>query len=131
MTHKRPKDRERSFGISVGAVLCAIAAVLLWRGRIVRAEWIGGVGALLLVLGLTKPMLLKPVSDVWWAFAAVLGWFNARALLTVLFALILTPIGLLWRLTRKDPLALRRGARQGWTPYPERYRNKRHYTSMF
>src|SRR5690242_5865736 len=105
---KQPPNPERSFGVSVGAVLCAIALVLAWRGRLTRAEWVGGVGAVLLVFGLVRPSLLKYPSAAWWAFAKALGYVNARVLLTVLFAVVLTPLGLIWRLTGKDPLARRR-----------------------
>jgi hypothetical protein len=126
-----PKNPERSFGVSVGAVLIAIAAVLWWRGRIGRSEIVGGIGAVLLVLGLTAPALLKYPSAAWWAFAKALGWFNARVLLTVLFAIVLTPIALVWRITGKDPLLRRRDMFPGWTPYPARYRDPKHYDRMF
>ena len=53
---QRPDFKERSFGISVGTVLFLIAAVLVWRGRIPTAEILGGIGAVLLVLGLTTPV---------------------------------------------------------------------------
>jgi len=131
MTRKGPKNRERSFGTSVGGVLAAIALVLFWRGRIGRAEWVGAVGLVLIVCGLVHPRLLKPVSDIWWKFSAVLGWFNARVLLSVIFLLILTPLGLIWRLTGKDPLARRRRTWQGWAPYPARYRDVKHFDRMF
>ena len=38
MTQKPLPGTERSFGLSVGGVLCVIAALLFWRGRIVRAK---------------------------------------------------------------------------------------------
>jgi hypothetical protein len=128
---KGPKNPERSFGVSVGAVLCVIAALLVWRGRIGRAEVVGGVGAVLLVAGLVAPAILKYPSAAWWAFAKALGYVNARVLLTVLFAVVLTPIAFVWRLTGKDPLARRRGAYPGWTPYPARYRDPKHFERMF
>ena len=52
-------NRERSFGISVGAVLCGIAVLLVWRGRVGRAEVLGAIGATLLILGRLRPALLK------------------------------------------------------------------------
>ncbi len=125
------KNQERSFGISVGGVLCAIAVFLAWRGRVARAEVVSGAGALLVVLGLARPMLLKPVSDVWWRFSRVLGHVNARILLTLLFVLVLVPLGLLWRLTGKDPLSRRRDRWPGWSPHPARYRDPKHYARMF
>jgi hypothetical protein len=128
---KQPKNPERSFGVSVGGVLCLIAAVLVWRGRLTRAEWVGGLGTLLLVLGLVRPSLLKWPSAAWWRFAKALGYVNARILLTILFGLVLTPLGLLWRLTGKDPLLRRREQWNGWSAYPERYRNRKHYERMY
>ena len=67
----------------------------------------------------------------WWRFARVLGHFNARVLLTVMFVVVFVPLGLIWRLTGKDPLARRRTARPGWSPYPSRYRDRRHYQRMY
>lgn len=128
---KQPKNPERSFGVSVGGVLCLIAVVLVWRGRLTRAEWVGGVGAVLLVLGLAGPSLLKWPSAGWWRFAKALGYVNARILLTVLFGLVLTPLGLLWRVTGKDPLTRRRERWSGWSTYPDRYRNPKHYERMY
>ena len=64
-------------------------------------------------------------------FAMVLGYVNARIILTVVFVLVLTPIGLVWRLIRRDPLARRREHWAGWVPHPGRYRNTAHYTKMY
>jgi hypothetical protein len=131
MTMKGPKNPERSFGISVGLVLCAIAAVLWWRGRVTRAEILGGIGAFLLIAGLVYAPVLKYPSAAWWRFSRALGYVNARVLLTVLFALVLVPISLLWRLTGTDPLARRRAKWPGWSPHPRRYRDPKHFDRMF
>ena len=128
---KGPTNSERSFGVSVGVVLCLIAAFLVWRGRIARAEVVGGVGAVLLVLGLVYPPLLKWPSAAWWRLAHVLAYVNARVLLTVLFAIVLVPISIVWRLTGTDPLTRRRSAWPGWSPHPARYRDKHHYSRMY
>jgi len=52
-------------------------------------------------------------------------------LLSIIFFLILTPLGLLWRLTGKDPLARRRRNWTGWTAYPARYKDGRHFDRMY
>lgn len=108
-----------------------IAAVLAWRGRITTAEIIGGIGAVLLVLGLTKPVLLKWPSAVWWKFAMVLGHINARVILTIAFLLVLTPIGLLWRVIGRDPMRRRKQNFEGWSAYPARYRDPNHFNRMY
>jgi len=131
MIAKGPANPERSFGVSVGTVLCVIAAVLWWRHRVTRAEIVGGIGVVLLLGGLLAPRLLKWPSALWWRFSRALGYVNARVLLSILFLLVLTPIGLAWRLLGKDPLARRRDRWPGWSPYPERYRDPKHYSRMF
>ena len=126
-----PANPERSFGVSVGAVLAMIAAYQLWRGRDLAAEILGPIGTVLLLLGLTQPRLLKWPSALWWKFAHVLGYINARVLLTVIFALVLTPTSWVWKLTGRDPLARSRAAWRGWTPHPARYRDREHYKRMY
>jgi saxitoxin biosynthesis operon SxtJ-like protein len=131
MKSRTPRNEQRSFGISVGIVLCMIAALLWWRGRPVRAEVVGGIGVFLLAAGLIYAPILKYPSAAWWRFSRVLGHFNARVLLTLLFSLVLVPVSIVWRITGKDPLARRRDTRRGWSPYPSRYRNPKHYERMF
>jgi saxitoxin biosynthesis operon SxtJ-like protein len=128
---KGPKNPERSFGISVGAVLVVIALILLWRRRVGRAEILGGIGAVLLILGALRPQLLKWPSAVWWRFSRVLAYVNARILLTLMFSVLLVPLSLIWRVIGKDPLARRREKFEGWTPYPARYRDRTHFERMF
>jgi hypothetical protein len=131
MTTKGPANPERSFGVSVGLVLCVIAAVLWWRGRVTRAEVVGAIGAFLLIAGIVHAPLLKYPSAAWWKFSRVLGHVNARILLTILFTLVLVPLSLVWRLMGKDPLARRRKTWPGWSAYPSRYRDRKHYERMY
>jgi hypothetical protein len=128
---RTPHERERSFGVSVGGVLVLITALHLWRGRFGYAEATGATGIILMVLGRVYPALLKWPSAAWWRLAAVLGYVNSRIILTLAFALILTPVGLLWRLIGRDPLGYRRDRWQGWTAHPARYRSTNHYTRMY
>ena len=122
---------ERSFGLSVGGVLVGIAALLVWRGRIVRAEVVGAIGAALVLLGAAAPAVLTRPRVWWWRGALAVGNFNARVLLTLMFVVVFVPLGLVWRLIGKDPLARRRRANPGWTPYPARYRDRQHYSRMY
>ena len=58
---------------------------------------------LLIVPGALFPSALRPIQRGWMAFAVALGHFNTRVILTVLFYLVLTPVGFVMRLFR-DPL---------------------------
>jgi hypothetical protein len=121
---------DRSFGLSVGAVLLAIAGLLLWRHHPARAAVAASFGGLLMVAGAVAPAALKWPRIWWWRVTLAIGGFNARVLLTIIFAVLFVPLGLFWRLTGKDPLVRRRGA-AGWMPYPARYRDPHHYQRMF
>jgi hypothetical protein len=131
MAHKGPAHPERSFGVSVGGVAIAAALYFWWRGAVQTAAIVGGVGIVLVALGLIAPRALYWPSFGWWRLVHVLGYINARIILTVLFSVLLVPVGLLWRLTGKDPLGRRRSGATGWSPYPARYRDPKHYSRMF
>lgn len=131
MNQRGPVNPERSFGVSVGPVLMAIAAYFVWRGRIGGAGIIGFVGFLLFVLGVVRPTLLKWPSTIWWRISRTLGYVNARVLLTIIFVLLFAPMGLLWRLTGRDPMGRQRSTWPGWSPHPARYRNCAHYSRMY
>jgi hypothetical protein len=128
---KGPKNPERAFGVSVGVVLMLVAGYLLWRQRLTTATIVGGIGATLWLLGLTAPWLLKWPSALWWKLAMALGYVNARVILSIAFFLVLTPIGLIWRVIGRDPLGWRRQSWPGWVRYPERYSDRSHFTRMY
>ena len=118
-------------GVSVGGVLVALAVVLAWRHRVTRAEVLGLVGAVLLVFGLVAPSLLRVPSRYWWKFSLALGRVMAMFWMTLLFALVLTPVSLLWRVLGRDPLLRRRANWRGWSEYSARYRDPHHYDQMY
>ena len=122
---------ERSFGLSVGAMLAVLAAVLIWRDRPLRGALLGSLGATLMLLGVVWPAVLHRPRVWWWRIARPIGDFNARVILTVLFFVVLTPLGIIWRLFGTDPLARRRHSDGGWRPYPDRYRDRQHYQRMY
>ncbi len=101
------KKALRSFGWVVGGVLLVIAAVVGWRNdwTLTTAAYVlGGIGGALVVLGLAAPVVLKPVYRVWMALAVVLGFIMTRVILSVVYYLVMTPIGLVMRLFGKDPM---------------------------
>src|SRR6476646_5833657 len=102
-----PSPTPRSFGVTVGGVLAAIALFSLWRGHPVRAEVAAATSGVLIVAALVRPALLAPVGKQWNRVGHLLGWFNSRVLLTVMFVFVVSPIGALGRLFGSDPLGRR------------------------
>ena len=121
---------ERSFGRGVGGVCIAAAVLAWWRGYPTLGMGLLVAGVLLIGLGLAAPAALRVPNRVWWWIAQVVVWVNTRVLLTLFFAVILTPVGVAMRLFGRNPL---RGAdaETNWTPYPARRRDPRHYERLF
>ena len=93
----------RKFGLTVGAAFAVLGAVSWWRGHVWPPRVMWTLAVLLMVPGALFPAVLGPVQRGWMKFALVLGHFNTRIILTVLFYLVMTPVGLIMRLFR-DPL---------------------------
>jgi hypothetical protein len=121
---------ERSFGLSIGGVCLALAALAWWRSRPLMSLLLLFTGILLVSLGAVAPSVLRLPNRVWWLFAQRLGWVNARILLSVFFALVFTPVGVVMRLFGRNALSGHRPD-TNWRPYPSRRADPRHYEHLF
>ncbi len=106
----------RSFGLILGSILIGLGLAAWWKGRVSCPYWLVA-GIFFLAAGVMKPVALKPVYTVWMSVAMVIGWVVTRVLLTFLFYFILTPLGIIQRLTGKNILASKSdGNNTCWIP---------------
>jgi hypothetical protein len=106
----------RQFGLMVGGVFLLIGLwPFVWRQEAVRI-WAVVPGSLLAIAGLVVPSLLKQVYQGWMWVGHVMGWVNTRIILGVLFYGVVTPMGLVMKLTGRDPM------RRGYEPDAQTYR---------
>ena len=63
--------------------------------------------ATVLVVNMAWPSAFLPVSTVWFGLSAQLGRIMSKLVLTLVFFLVVTPVGLLRRALGKDALCLR------------------------
>jgi len=96
----------RSFSWIVSGGFVVIGLAPLIRHHPIRM-WALGVALVLAVMGLIFPPALKPVYRVWMAFGEALGWVNTRIILTIVYYLLIVPIGLILRATGNDPMRLK------------------------
>ncbi|HUF10482.1 MAG TPA: SxtJ family membrane protein [Rhodothermales bacterium] len=105
----------RSFGFVVGGVATVVAGWLIWRSG--STDWpkgglrpsfiLAAIGLSLIALGAVSPRLLRPAYFVWMALAFLLGTVMTRIILTIVFVLLIIPIGLVMKLFGRDPLTRR------------------------
>jgi hypothetical protein len=126
-------EKDRKFGALVGGPLALIGALLgLWKGRMVAGLVFGVPGIVLVLLAAAAPSLLAAPHRAWLKFSHVLGTINAFVFLSIVFFLILAPLGLFLRLFGRDELRRRGPAPvSGWEPYPERNRDPKHFEKIF
>jgi len=105
----------RRFGLTVGGMFLLLGLASWWRGHYWPPRVFWTVGLLLLVPGLVAPAVLGPVQRGWMRGAAALGEVNNRIILTLLFYLVIAPVGFVLRRFR-DPLdrSLRDGKSSHW-----------------
>jgi hypothetical protein len=125
-----PRPTERSFGVSVGTVLCAFGGLAWWRGHAQALPVFGVAGGMLVLAALLLPGVLRIPNAIWWRFAQVLAWINTRIILTLSFLLVLTPVGYVMRLLGRNPLKSS-SRKSTWTAYPGGRRNSTHYEHLF
>src|SRR5688500_16824230 len=94
------RDQSRDTGMAM--VLLLLLALLKWG----RSELL--IAALIVhIVNMVAPQVFRPVAIVWFGLAHLLGSVASRVLMFVVFALVVTPIGLLGRALGKDSLRLR------------------------
>ncbi len=87
----------------------AMAAWQAWaHDRWTLAAVLGILAVTVGPLGLARPEWLRPVFVVWMVLAFPIGWLVSRVVLAVVFFGLFTPLALVFRLTGRDVLGLRR-----------------------
>ncbi len=102
----------RQFAWLMTAMLgLVVPLIIIWINdwEMVRAAWIVSIiGAAFLLAGLLFPMWLRPVYIFWMLLAVALGTVVTRIIITLVFYLMITPIGWVRRtFGSADPLGLR------------------------
>ncbi|WPU91605.1 SxtJ family membrane protein [Mucilaginibacter sabulilitoris] len=101
---KRPANKDnRKFGLTLGAVLAAIA---LYQHTKALPAWpyFAGFALLFISLSLMKPSWLLMPRIIWEKLAHYLGYMNTLIWLTLIYILFFTPVNLILKMTGRDPL---------------------------
>ena len=96
----------RSFGIVFFIVFLLIALYPLLKGNDLRI-WSLVISFIFLALGLINSKILTPLNRLWFKFGLLLGKFISPLIMGIIFFLVVTPIGIIMRLLKKDLLNLK------------------------
>ena len=97
----------KSFGIVFFIIFLLIALWPLLNYENIRI-WSLIVSIIFLALGLINSKILTPLNKLWFKFGILLGSVVSPIVMGIIYFGIVTPIGILLRLTGKDVLNLKR-----------------------
>jgi hypothetical protein len=122
----------RHYGYTM-AVACGILGSIVLLRHNTGYIYFYAIAIIFLVCALIRPVILKPVYSIWMKLAFVLGWFNTRVLLIIMFYGVFTPIGLIIRLSRRDLLmrAIDRDCQSYWIGKAKAAVPKKNYERQF
>ena len=128
----KEKKEWRKFGIGVAIILTLIATIQFIIGKDLY-PYFYGVAAFFLFFGLLLPIIIKPVYILFSYLGLILGWFMTRVILSILFYIIFTPIGLSLKLFGKHFLDLKidKKAETYWLDKKIETINKVHFERQF
>ena len=125
----RPAVGERSFGLTVGGILAALAGIRLglaaidaWPPRVdALSAVLLAVASALLVLALVRPSWLAVPNRLWFQLGLLLSRIVNPVVMLLFYAVCIVPIGIPMRLFGYDPLLLKRDpkAQTYWVEYEQ------------
>ncbi len=118
--NREPTPRELEiFGSLLALFFGLIGALVLWRASswtVAIACWT--IALLTAIVYYSVPSVKRPTYMVWMAVVYPIGWTITHLLLALVYYGWITPVGLLMRLCRYDPMRrrLNRRAESHWIP---------------
>jgi len=96
----------RSFGLVFFVVFIIITFYPLLGSENVRL-WSLIISLIFLILGLMNSKILTPLNKLWFKFGILLGRIISPLIMGIIFFFVVTPIGLLMKIFKKDLLNLK------------------------
>lgn len=123
---KRTNKDILNFGLLIGGIIAVIGFITVFYNS-PAFTYLIPIGFTIAALGFIAPIILKPFYLVWMTLAVLLGFVSTRVILTVLFYLIITPIGLVSKMFGKDPMERKidKTSKSYWT-----YRENKKYEKI-
>jgi len=93
-------DQARDTGMAM-VLICLLVAIFS------KSAGVTVVAAVLLVVNMAVPAVFKPVGVVWLSLSHALGTVVSKILLSIVYFLLVTPVGLVRKMVGKDTLKLK------------------------
>ena len=106
MKNEKNKSSNKNFGVVFFFVFLLISIYPLINEGSLRI-WSLIISLIFLILGLINSKILTPLNQIWFKFGIFLGKIISPIVMSLIFFLVVTPIGLIMRVCKKDLLNLK------------------------
>ena len=98
----------KNFGITFGCVFFIIFIYFYFKHQINTINFVLIIISIIFfILGFLNSKLLHPFNYIWFKFGIFLSKIISPIILSIIFFLVVSPIGLLMKVLKKDPLNLK------------------------
>ncbi|MDP4239331.1 MAG: SxtJ family membrane protein [Bacteroidota bacterium] len=117
---KKNIPKSRSFGLLIG-LLCFCISTYIYLHTHTFNRWVPAIGIIFIISGLFIPRLIDPFRKFLEYVGNRMGLVNTYFLLTVIYLVLFIPLNLIFRLSGKDSLKLKKDDRitSYWIERPE------------
>lgn len=102
-----------TFGVLFFILFLIIGIYPLKSGGVIRI-WSVVLSSLFLIITIIRPNLFTFLNRLWIQFGILLGKIISPIVMGLVFFFVVTPIGILVRILKKDVMGLKRGASSYW-----------------
>ena len=102
-----------TFGILFFILFLIIGIYPLKSGGVIRI-WSVVLSSLFLIITIIRPNLFTFLNRLWIQFGILLGKIISPVVMGLVFFFVVTPIGILVRILKKDVMGLKRGTSSYW-----------------
>ena len=98
----------------------ALVLILLICFHVFKTPVLVLIAMIVLIVAMTYPPLFKPFARLWFGLSVALGTVVSKIILTLLFFLLVLPVGLIRRLMGKDSMRFREWRKDTASVFRER-----------
>ena len=110
----------RSFGIVFFVVFLIISLLPLLNSNDIRI-WSLIVAIIFLILGIINSKILTPLNKLWFKFGIFLGNIISPLVMGIIYLFVVTPIGLVLKIIKKDILSLKKTKKNSYWKNKEKH----------
>jgi len=104
-----PSRKDLRIFAALQILFFAFIAWTVWKrtGSTTAAGWIIGISAVIGVVGVIIPQAIRWIYVGWMIAVFPIGWVVSHTIIAAVYFLVITPIGLIMRLSGRDPMERR------------------------